>query len=222
MEGLSRSAMAPAVGRALARRSERIGHGGPNVAHSRVVPLRATHMLAQELLDIRVALRRRGIIFAYCGFVTEAVLSGLGEALKQKLTIEDASTKTMRSVFAVFVEQMQNIIRYSEERLPPDAPDAMRYGLLTIAQDGGDYVVYSGNVIRADDVLRMRQSLEEIMALDKGALRTRYKERLRSDQALRRGAGIGLIEIARRASKLEFDFVAIDEQTAFFALKASI
>jgi len=96
-------------------------------------------MLAQELLDIRVALRRRGIIFAYCGYVTEAVLSGLGEALKQKLTIEDASTKTMRSVFAVFVEQMQNIIRYSEERVPPDAEDAMRYGLLTIAQGGDDY-----------------------------------------------------------------------------------
>jgi Family of unknown function (DUF6272) len=180
-------------------------------------------MLAQELLDIRVALRRKGIIFAYCGYVTESVLSGLGEALKQKLTIEDTSAKTMRSVFAVFVEQMQNIIRYSEERLPPDAEDAMRYGLLTIAQDGGDYVVYRGNMIRADDVERMRQSLAEIMTLDKGALRTRYKEQLRSDQVLRRGAGIGLIEIARRSSKpLEFDFVEIDERTAFFALKASI
>jgi hypothetical protein len=43
-------------------------------------------MLAQELLDIRFALRRRGIIFAYSGYVTEAVLTGLGEALKQKLT----------------------------------------------------------------------------------------------------------------------------------------
>jgi hypothetical protein len=180
-------------------------------------------MLAQELLDIRVALRRRGIIFAYCGYVTEAVLSGLGEALKQKLTIEDASTKTMRSVFAVFVEQMQNIIRYSEERLPPDAEVAMRFGLLTVAQDGGDYIVYTGNMIRADDVERMRQSLEEIMSLDKGALRSRYKEQLRSDHVLSRGAGIGLIEIARRVSKpLEFDFVTIDEQTAFFALKASI
>jgi hypothetical protein len=43
----------------------------------------------------------------------------------------------MRSVFAVFVEQMQNIIRYSAERLPPGGEDAgtLRYGLLTIAQD---------------------------------------------------------------------------------------
>ena len=60
----------------------------------------------------------QGIIFAYSGYVTEPVLSGVGEALKQKLTIDDADTKTLRSVFAVFVEQMQNIIRYSAEKSP--------------------------------------------------------------------------------------------------------
>jgi hypothetical protein len=183
-------------------------------------------MLAQELLDIRFALRRRGIIFAYSGYVTEAVLNGLGEALKQKLTIEDAGTKTMRSVFAVFVEQMQNIIRYSAERLPPGGEDAgtLRYGLLTIAQDEGDYVVYTGNVVRREDVERMRLHLDELLALDKRELRTRYKEQLKATPGeLRRGAGIGLIEIARRASRpLEFDFIDLDDTTAFFALKASI
>jgi hypothetical protein len=181
-------------------------------------------MLAQELLDIRIALRRRGIIFAYSGYVTEAVLTGVGAALKQKLTIEDASTKTMRSVFAVFVEQMQNIIRYSAERVPPDAEDALRYGLLTIAKDDGEYVVYTGNVVRREDVERLRLHLGELLAFDKHELRTRYKEQLRlGPGVLSRGAGIGLIEIARRASKpLEFDFVDIDNQTAFFALKASI
>jgi hypothetical protein len=181
-------------------------------------------MLAQELLDIRAVLRRRGIIFAYSGYVTEAVLTGVGEALKQKLTIEDASTKTMRSVFAVFVEQMQNIIRYSAERLPPDAEDALRYGLLTIAQDNGEYIVYTGNVVRREDVERMRLHLDEILTLDKRELRNRYKEQLRvGPGVLSRGAGIGLIEIARRASRpLEFDFVDIDDRTAFFALKASV
>ena len=159
-------------------------------------------MLAQELLDIRVALRRRGIIFAYSGYVTEAVLSGVGEALKQKLTIEDASTKTMRSVFAVFVEQMQNIIRYSAERLPPDAKDALRYGLLTIAQDDGGYIVYTGNVVRKQDVARMRLHLDELLTLDRQALRSRYKEQLRSEPGvLSQGAGIGLIEIARRVTR---------------------
>src|SRR5262245_46675361 len=107
-------------------------------------------MLARELLDIRTALQSQGIIFAYSGYVTETVLSGVGEAVKQKLAIEDADTKTIRSVFAVFVEQMQNIIRYSAETVPqtPSAAAAaaagllreMRYGILTIGEEQGEYV----------------------------------------------------------------------------------
>ena len=78
-------------------------------------------MLASQLMDLRATLHKQGIIFAYSGYVTEPVLSGVGEALKQKLTIDDADTKTLRSVFAVFVEQMQNIIRYSAEKSPDGA-----------------------------------------------------------------------------------------------------
>ena len=39
-------------------------------------------MLAQELFDLHGQLRRSGIVFAYCGYVTEPVLTGLGDALK--------------------------------------------------------------------------------------------------------------------------------------------
>jgi len=88
-------------------------------------------MLASQLMDLRGMLHSQGVIFAYSGYVTEPVLSGVGEALKQKLTIDDADTKTLRSVFAVFVEQMQNIIRYSAEKAqsalaPASDPRAMR------------------------------------------------------------------------------------------------
>ena len=72
--------------------------------------------------------------------VTEPVLSGVGEALKHKLAIDDADTKTLRSVFAVFVEQMQNIIRYSAEKRDRTASRSdnalmeISYGILTIGK----------------------------------------------------------------------------------------
>ena len=59
-------------------------------------------MLAGQLMDMRAMLHKHGVIFAYSGYVTEPVLSGVGEALKQKLTIDDADTKTLRSVFRRF------------------------------------------------------------------------------------------------------------------------
>ena len=171
-----------------------------------------------------------GIVFAYSGYVTESILSGVGDALKQKLAIEDADTKTVRSVFAVFVEQMQNIIRYSAERIQqqdgstkPDIAE-LSYGILTIGQEGTDYVVQAGNMIKLADVSRMKQRLGAIRDMNRDELKAAYKKQLRLGPDIHsKGAGIGFIEIARRASKpIDFDFMEVDDKFAFFALKATI
>ena len=189
-------------------------------------------MLASQLMDMRAMLHSQGVIFAYSGYVTEPVLSGVGEALKQKLTIDDADTKTLRSVFAVFVEQMQNIIRYSAEKArssPPPASDdralkEIRYGILTIGKEGTDYVVCAGNLVERSDVERLRARLSRIRDMSKEELKALYKEQLRAEpEQGSKGAGLGFMEIARRASKpLEFDFTDVDANHSFFALKATI
>lgn len=189
-------------------------------------------MLAGQLMDLRSMLHTQGVIFAYSGYVTEPVLSGVGEALKQKLTIDDADTKTLRSVFAIFVEQMQNIIRYSAELAQSplslaseaDALTEIRYGILTIGREGDDYVVCAGNLVRRADVARLREKLSKIRNMTKDELKVHYKEQLRAEpEEGSKGAGLGFMEIARRASKpIEFDFADIDGEHAFFALKATI
>jgi hypothetical protein len=189
-------------------------------------------MLAGQLMDLRSMLHSQGVIFAYSGYVTEPVLSGVGEALKQKLTIDDADTKTLRSVFAIFVEQMQNIIRYSAEKahqaLPP-ASDAgalmeIRYGILTIGREGNDYVVCAGNLVQRADVPRLKERLSKIRNMSKDELKALYKEQLRADpEEGSKGAGLGFMEIARRATQpIDFDFADVDDEYSFFALKATI
>jgi Family of unknown function (DUF6272) len=177
-------------------------------------------MLARELFDIRSILRERAINFAYSGYVTETVLSGVGDAIKQKLALDDADTKTLRGVFSVFVEAMQNMIRYSAEKVPNSVAELpfieMRYGVLTIGQEGDDYVVHAGNLIARSDVERLRARLSQIREMN--------KEQLRADpEEGSKGAGLGLMEIARRASKpIEFDFADVDDEHAFFTLKISV
>jgi hypothetical protein len=189
-------------------------------------------MLAGQLMDLRSMLHSQGVIFAYSGYVTEPVLSGVGEALKQKLTIDDADTKTLRSVFAIFVEQMQNIIRYSAEKahqpMPP-ASDAgalneIRYGILTIGREGNDYMVCAGNLVRQSDVPRLKERLSRIRNMSKEELKALYKEQLRADpEQGSKGAGLGFMEIARRATQpIDFDFADVDGEYSFFALKATI
>ena len=157
------------------------------------------------------------------------MLSGVGEAIKRKLAIDDADTKTLRSVFAVFVEQMQNIIRYSAElAAQSSAGDSplleIRYGIVTIGQEGGEYVVHSGNLVAQKDVERLRTRLTKIRDMNKEELRALHKERLRAaPEEGSKGAGLGFMEIARRASKpIEFDFTDVDDDYAFFTLKATV
>lgn len=178
-------------------------------------------MLARELFDLRALLKQQGIIFAYSGYMTERVLSGVGEAIKQKLVIDDADTKTLRSVFAVFVEQMQNIIRYSAEMT---TEPEIRYGIVTIGQEDGDYVIHAGNLVARKDVERIRARLNKIRNMNREELRALHKEQLRAmPEEGSKGAGLGFMEIARRASKpIEFDFTDVDDDYAFFSLKASV
>ena len=186
-------------------------------------------MDGRDLFDLRATLQRQGIIFAFSGYMTETVLSGVGEAIKQKLTIDDADTKTLRSVFAVFVEQMQNIIRYSAElAAQSSAGDSplleIRYGIVTIGQEGSRYIVQAGNLVAQKDVERLRTRLTKIRDMNKEELRALHKEQLRAaPEEGSKGAGLGIMEIARRASKpIEFDFTDVDGDYAFFTLKASV
>lgn len=184
-------------------------------------------MLASDLFDLRKTLVHSGVMFAYSGYMTEQVRLAVGETLKQKMSLEDTNTKTIRSVFAVFVEQMQNVIRYSAERVPEEEiedTNELSFGVLTIGKEDEYYVLLSGNLILHEDVERISAKLTEIQAMDHGQLKRHYKQKLKEGaDEFSKGAGVGFIEIARRASRpIEFDFTEVDARHSFFALKAKI
>ena len=85
-------------------------------------------------------------------------------------------------------------------------------------------MVKAGNLIEHDDVPPLHAKLEHIRTADRATLKQLYKETLKAEpSASSKGAGVGFIEIARRASQpIAFDFVTIDERFAFFALEAEI
>ncbi len=94
---------------------------------------------------------------------------------------------------------------------------------MTIGREGNDYVVCAGNLIERGDVERLHARLSRIREMSKEELKALYKEQLRADpEEGSKGAGLGFMEIARRASKpIEFDFTDLGDYT-FFALKATI
>lgn len=183
-------------------------------------------MLARDYFGFYGELAEKGIIFSFTGYVSEGILFSLGEALKQKMAIEETDANITKRVFSVFVEQVQNIIRYSADRVSGDLGRRVELssGMITVGAEAGRFFVVCANVVSRDDVPRLRQRLEQLAGMDRQAIKAFYKEKLKAPpEEDSKGATLGLIEIARRASEpIQFDFCDIDADKAFFCLKAYI
>lgn len=181
-------------------------------------------MLAQHMLAFRNSLHEHGISFCYSGYMTEELLLGIGNTIKKKMELTEVDKKKSKSVFSVFVEQMQNVIRYSAERETHQDKTDLSYGILSVGEEDGRLFVTCGNVVRARDAEKLKTGLDRIKSLDKEGLKALWKETLKGDTPEgSKGAGVGFIDIARRAQGgIEYDFAPLDDETSFFTIKAFI
>jgi hypothetical protein len=199
----------------------------------------------EAFLSLRQQLESRGIVFSYCGYLNENILSGIGNALQSKMAIEQTDQKISRGIFSTFVEQVQNVIRYSEEKIGPEERKAqelaaakaegrdaqpilddgeLRYGTIAIGEkpDGTRFVTCA-NMILNENVARITESLESIRGLNRKELTSLMREHLKQGPPEgSKGAGVGFISIAREANgNWEYDMVPLpDSQYTFFCLEA--
>lgn len=182
-------------------------------------------MDSKDILQLRDSLIREGVLFCYCGYVTESVLTSIGSAVRDKLALENTEQQVARGLFSIFVEQVQNIIRYSAENQEGELGERtvdLRHGMLAVGRKDGGYYVSCGNAIVSRDVSRLRDSLIHLSTLDKKELKALHKRVLKGQTPEgSKGAGVGFIDIARLATRgFEFDFMEMDEDHAYFILKA--
>ena len=61
-------------------------------------------------------------VLSYSGYVSEDILRAVGETLRERLNDHVSDSNQIRNVFSIFVELMQNIIRYGDDGPQPDDP----------------------------------------------------------------------------------------------------
>lgn len=181
-------------------------------------------MLAQQYLRFHQATRDTGIILCFSGFVSEKVMFSLGEVLRARMQQEETEASVAKRVFSVFVEQAQNVIRYSAHRPDLPAEPAMSAGLIMVGEESGRFFVVCGNEVRRQDVPQLSARLASLASMTPEELKAHYRVKLREPpEEGSLGGSIGLIEIMRRASApVEFDFQDIEEDRSFFCLKAYV
>lgn len=164
-----------------------------------------------------------GIVFlAYGGFLSQALITGMTEALEKETEVHDVSMKVSTNIFTVFIELAQNMMNYSKQK-NRDWFDSR--GLMIVGYDtaNNSYYVVSRNIVDINDKDRIEPRLANIEGLGAEELKSLYRELRKSGRDKHeKGAGIGFIEIARRCDKLEHYFTKLSEDSYYFVIKATV
>ena len=173
-------------------------------------------MLLNALFEEYRQFENQKILMFYKGAVSQETMVDLGSFIRSSL----CGSKKIRNIFSVFIEMSHNIRHHSNER---DASH-VGVGLFMIQETPDYYSLSSGNPIPKEARSEMQNKIEELKGLEKEDLRRLYRTRRKSgENRTRKGAGLGLIEMAKKADfPLEYGFYNCDEDTILFRLTVKV
>lgn len=180
-----------------------------------------------NLFDLRQHLDRENILICFNGPLSQNIIEDMAETIRQYIAAIDPQKKgQLKDIFSVFVEQTQNIQNYvAQVAETPRERQMLSAAVIVIAATDDGYVVAAGNPVRHADVSSLGENIAQLNGLDADELKKRYKEALRAPRPRGggQGAGLGLIDMARRArAPLAWDSVEMDDDHAFFSVRVTV
>jgi len=163
---------------------------------------------------------------SFTGPFSQGIIEEIGSALRSYLESKSDSKGKIFKVFSVFIEQTQNIKNYAYSLSDKnEQEEILLSGVLNIGLKDKKYFVSSGNLVKKESVEELNYRLKKINSHNKKELASVYREKLLKSDKLKdgEGAGLGLIEMARKSSeKLIFDFEEVNESYSFYTLTIKI
>jgi hypothetical protein len=182
-----------------------------------------------NILEYGKLLAEHNINMIYSGPLWAEGIDGMAEFLQKRLDMDEMPLSESQAVFSVFVEQMNNMLMYSAEKEKHERPETRSAetssGIFVLGSHDKSYYVQTGNVIKDSSVGLLKERIDFLNKLDKKELRQFYKEQIKAenDNPESWGAGLGLTEIARRAtSKIEYEFIPYGDGLSYFTMYVTV
>jgi|WetSurMetagenome_2_1015567.scaffolds.fasta_scaffold06593_5 hypothetical protein len=178
--------------------------------------------MLKELHQFKQQYDECGAILCFSGYLSQELMVGIGETLRDKLKQEEDINMVLK-IFSIFVEQVQNIIRYSADQIiiTNDKENILGSGILVVGKNQGHYYVSCGNIVGNDKISHLSEQLTKLQQMNKDELKQYYKEQRKKEVPQHsKGAGLGFIELARKTNScFDFSFEKINGQISFFSFK---
>lgn len=154
--------------------------------------------------------------FTYRGPFMDDFTSRIVDISENTIADSQGLTKVNKKVSFLLVECFQNIVRHGES--VGIHAEAANSGFFNFKNIGDSYIINSINPVKSAEIDSLKDQVELINSLQPEELKKMYKQQLmESEISEKGGAGLGLIEIARRSGqKLRYEFEKITEAISHF------
>ena len=153
------------------------------------------------------------VIIEYDGKLTQDLIMNYMEEMEDSIE----NINIISNLSTIFSEQAQNIIKYAKSE-DINCTYIVPNGYVNIQQYSESvYTISSKNIVSLRDKEKIEPRINEVQALDRAAIRKRYRELRKSgENTHEKGGGIGFYEIAKRCSSVEYKFEYINEDRFYF------
>jgi hypothetical protein len=173
--------------------------------------------LIKSVLSLHDEMASNGFSLVYEGEFSHEVMKMFTSMAERDMDKSNEDKSVKRKVFHVMVECLQNMTKHSDD---VDRNDGVGNGLFIVGKKDGYWSVITANKILKEKIEGLKASIDNINSLNKEDLNALYKKQIREGSLSDKGgAGLGLIDIARKTGRqLDYQFLPLEDKTNYFFL----
>lgn len=166
-------------------------------------------------------LEKDQINYIYRGIFSQSIIVDILSLTEKNIVQASDHSKIKKKVYNLMVECLQNITKHQANF---ETTTVEQDGIFSIQNKGDRYYITTGNLIRNENINKLKSKIELVNQMTKDDLKNQYREQLREGKISDKGgAGLGFIDMARKSgNKLFFDFKTIDYEHSFFYFRLQI
>jgi hypothetical protein len=180
-------------------------------------------MNIRAVYDLFNNLHHDNLSFIYQGSFNDDITERIIDISEYNILNQLEQTKISNKVSFLLAECFQNVIRHAESTSVKLAKPELT-GIFITRNIGKSYYISSANLIENKEIEVLKKKLEAINGMNADDLKKLYMNVLSNEEFnTRGGAGLGLIEMARKSGhKLDFDFEKVDQDYSYFYLQIKL
>jgi hypothetical protein len=174
----------------------------------------------------RISFPDPGDSLSFAGKVSQDAVDSICRLIEKKFENDWSGSTKRKKVMTIIVEVLQNIYHHSLQSLQSDIDvDDAESGIIILRREGDDmFKLLAGNFLRSDDADPLLARINSVNAMTRDELKEFYRKKLAENEISEKGgAGLGIIEIARKSSQpIIAEIEEVKGKTSFITLDITV